>query len=162
MLYDEFLKLSYLNISHRFYTETIEPEYTDSAQPDKETFIADWTKRNKSLICKAVSTDISALSRDLIMMDAVRADAERSRADLQAERLNRADVEIELEQARESLTCMKKENEQLRCNIKNVRAEYNKLIADYNRLLSEREQYSKKDTEIMELKALLFDLTVKA
>jgi hypothetical protein len=61
MMREEFVKLTGVEISHRYYTDRIEPEYTDGEWADKQEFCTDWLKRNKSTLCKASSIDLSGL-----------------------------------------------------------------------------------------------------
>ena len=156
---EEFSTLSGLTVSQRYYQTTIEPEYTVSDLPDKESFCTDWIKRNKSIICKAVSADINALSLDLCLLDNYKADAERSRDELQMERVARSHAEEEITEHEKTIERLNQENESLRQIIRENRESIDSLIADYNELLSVKAESANKDAEIVRLKAKLYDLT---
>jgi len=159
MNHEEFTTLSGVTVSQRYYQTTIEPEYVQG-NVDKADFCAGWVKRNKSLICKAVSVDIHQLSLDTCMIDCYKADADRSRQELETERNTWRDVDTELSRQKSRVADLESINAELREYIKDKQTSLDSLMADYNELLSIRADSASKDTEIIKLKAMLFDMTV--
>jgi len=95
MMREEFTNLTNVEVSHRFYTEKIEPEYMNGDWADKQEFCAQWVKKNKGAICKAHISDVDALSRDIACMDAMKEQADRASSLMKEanEKARLADVE---------------------------------------------------------------------
>jgi len=81
MLHEEFTKLTGVQVSHRYYTEKVEPIYDYPGNGTKEEWCAEWVKLHKKNIIKAHVFDIEALSQDIAMMDAIKSQGERLRAE---------------------------------------------------------------------------------
>ncbi|MDR2558326.1 MAG: hypothetical protein LBC86_02105 [Oscillospiraceae bacterium] len=108
MLHEEFVKLTRVNVSRRFYNEEIEPLYAEgNPYENKENWCADWLKNNKKHLVKAHSFDVEALSRDICLMDAIRAENQR----IKEEKVLASQKAIQLEFDNEAL---KTENETLK------------------------------------------------
>ena len=73
MLYEEFLDLSGLVVSIQYYEDEIQPEYANG-DLEKQQFCLDWVKKNKQIICRAVSSDIRALSQTACMKDMLKSE----------------------------------------------------------------------------------------
>ena len=155
MMHEEFMDLSGIKVSLRYYEETIEPEYANNDCADKQEFCAKWVKDNKSIICKASSTDIYELSQIACISSAIRSDARRDRDE-------RAAAEKLVDELRKELEEVKyKYNEQLNYN-DNLQGVLKNREDCYCQVQSLESELAAKDIEIIKLKAMLFDYMIKA
>jgi chromosome segregation ATPase len=159
MTHNEFTNLSGVTVSQRYYQNIIEPEYTHG-NTDKSEFCTDWVKRNKPKLCKAVISDLDALNLDLCLMECHKSDATRSREELETERKARSDAENE--SARKDITIeeLKTEVQDLTERLDRMIEDYNSVHQSYRELLELKTEIAERDTEIVKLKAMLFDLVV--
>ena len=157
MMHNEFMNLSGVTVSQRYYQEVIEPQYMHG-NIDKTEFCADWVKRNKSKLCKAVTVDIDKLSLDLCLMDCHKSDAARNKQELEVERNARTDAESKLAKRDLTIERLDSELEELRKSVAIKQDCYDGLMTDYNELLQFKHECTTKDVEIQKLKAMLFDL----
>ena len=162
MMHDEFVELTGVTVSPRYYTERIEPDYRDGDWADKQEFCAQWLKSNKTSICKAHSIDLSGLHRDIACYDAMKTRSEEDRA-----AKSRAEDEIrDLNNKLGHLTYERdeygKEAEDARAESREVKAENDKLNTDLNEahreIFEARIQNEKMAQELVALKAKLYDL----
>jgi len=160
MMHDEFITLSGVTVSLRYYQDVIEPDYI-AEDVDKTVFCENWIKRNKSLLCKAVTNDINSLSRKLYIVECNKAQAARAVDELSAERSAKEVAEYELRQARARLEELEWQRENLAASARKNHDTYDRLMADYNELLSIKATVAAKDAEIIKLKAALYDLTAQ-
>jgi len=157
MMREEFVALTKVEVSHRFYTERIEPLYM-AQNEDKQTFCAEWLKANKSNICKANILDIGAMNRDVALLEATRAEYYKMRDtenDLKHQVMSLGE---NLEVARRDAERFEKENKQFTSENKALREKYHALE---EKLDTAAKVLSVKDGEIMKLKAMLFDMLMQ-
>jgi hypothetical protein len=150
----EFVKKTGVNVSHRYYTEKVEPLYSADDQLDQDEFCSNWVKDNKRHIVKAHEFDIDALSRDIALLDCIRTENAR--------------IKEESVAAKEKADHFERENERFRTEYDNledslqmVRQENERLAQDAARLEVASIELDNKDDEIIRLKAMLFDLMTK-
>ncbi|MCL1866412.1 MAG: hypothetical protein FWF82_03270 [Oscillospiraceae bacterium] len=147
MIYEEFVKLTGVTVSHRYYTEKVEVLYNADYQLDKDEFCANWVKDNKRNLVKAHEFDIDALSRDVALLEAIRTENAR--------------IKEEALTAKTKATNLELENESLKRKLANLEGDNERLTADAVRLEEVSRAIDKKENEILTLKAKLYDMMIK-
>jgi hypothetical protein len=77
MMLQEFIKKTGVTVSHRYYSEKVEPLYSADDNLDKDEFCTNWVKDHKRNIVKAHEFDIDTLSRDISLLEAIRTENTR-------------------------------------------------------------------------------------
>ncbi|MDR2532640.1 MAG: hypothetical protein LBC82_07340 [Oscillospiraceae bacterium] len=164
MLHEEFVKLTGVNVSLRYYKEKVEPGYNGSNN-HKDDWCADWLKENKKFIVKTHLFDIEALSRDISLMDAIRAENDKMRHSMKTALEREQEAKVRTGQAEENVKLLHQRLTEKEATVN----EQLQLIAGYsaeleksnNALSSAAKSLNEKDDEILRLKAMLFDLMTK-
>lgn len=167
MLHEEFENLTGITVSHRYYTERIEPEYTE-ASIDKQTFCTQWIKAHKTDICKALGSDIDGLIRDAALTDVLKNEPKELRRVIAEQRQTIESTEDEVHNLKfeiaskiEIIETLEAENNSLRDDVKDLQHtidNINSVVGDFEAM---EKELAEKDMEIMKLKAMLFDQMYK-
>lgn len=153
MMHEEFILLSEVEVTAKFYQESIEPKYTESGI-DKEAFVEQWLKANKSNIVKAHGFDIDRASRELALADCKAAELERVKAE-NKQLQNQAEIfETKFKAANSSWQEEKHMAETWKADCFEARKQ-----AEQVEPLKER--ISDLENEVIRLKARLFDMLEK-
>jgi len=164
-MYEEFVSLSGVNVSYRFYSEKIEPEYRDGNWTDKQEFCAEWLKTNKPSICKGLSIDISSLSRDISLMGTIKSEALKSRQEKEAAEINARELKTQVNSLETKIEAMQKQADRLIKELEEktqIADNFNSAENEIRELKYVREkEMAEKDAEIIKLKAMLFDQMMK-
>jgi predicted RNase H-like nuclease (RuvC/YqgF family) len=145
---EEFVKLTGVNVSYRYYTENIEPVYMHPGNSNKEEWCAEWVKSHKKNIVKGHVFDIEALSRDISLMNGIKAENAR--------------IKEEAVTAKTKATNLELENESLKNRIEILEEKNDKLDDKSEQLKAAIEAIDEKDKEITALKAKLYDMMIAA
>jgi chromosome segregation ATPase len=159
---EEFTKLTGVMVSLRYYTERIEPEYMDGTGADKVDFCAMWLKDNKSKVVKALSTDISSMTRDIASFECYKSDVDRLKAEVtEKDRIiQKSDYEINSERQQHTIDIKRLQDtiDRIKADYEEVKTNYEEAKKEYVDLSDIVEDLKEKNTEIVFLKAQLYDL----
>ena len=152
---EEFTELTGVEISHRYYTERIEPDYADGEWADKQEFCAQWVKNNKANICKTSAIDLSGLHRDIANYECMKTRLEKG-----AEELAEAKNKIESLKITLETTIRHRDDAEQRANAHLENQEHNAIqICDLQLEVKDlTEALAASQQEITTLKAKLYDL----
>jgi dynactin complex subunit len=155
MMLEEFVKLTGVNVSYRYYTENIEPVYMHPGNSNKEEWCAEWVKSHKKNIVKGLVFDIEELSRDVALLKAIKAENTRIKGERDAALKRNTALE-------ETVSNLQTENECLKTQLANLEDDNERLTRDAVRLEETLRELSQKDSEITALKAKLYDMMIAA
>lgn len=153
MMHDEFTRLSKVETTAKFYRESIEPKYME-AGIDKEAFVEQWLKDNKSNIVKAHVFDLDRATRELALADCKAAELEKIKSENKRLQNQAETFETKFKAANSSWQEEKHMAEVWKadCLEAQKRAEQVEPL---------KERINELDMEIMKLKAMLFDQMIK-
>ena len=162
MMREEFITLTKVEASSRYYTERIEPEYMNSDSADKQEFCAAWVKKNKTNLCKAHAFDMDALSRDIAMMETIKEQADRAKELIDEAKAKTTVAETELHNANFDNDRMKEQNDSLRKKCEVLQSDYSTSLNSFSAInavhLKAADELAAAKNEILILKAKLYDL----
>ena len=158
MMREEFTERTKVEVSGAYYRDVIEPMYMKD-NVDKDTFCADWLKRNKQLIIKSHLADFNKMNMDVAVMECNKAENEENK--LAAKDLkNRLELmEMDLAETTRRRDAAEKREKELEAQVRELQENAN---GTEEKLQTAAAMLNEKDTEIMKLKAMLFDLMNKA
>ncbi len=150
MMHEEFIRLSKVEVTAKFYRESIEPKYLEM-DIDKEGFVEQWLKDNKANIVKAHAFDIDRATRELAL------------ADCKAAELGEAKVEIKRlqNQAETFETKFKAANsswQEAKHMVEVWKADCFEAMKQAEQVELLQARISELENEVIRLKARLFDM----
>ena len=164
-MHEEFINQTGVTISYRFYTEKVEPSYRKGDWKDKDEFCAQWVKENKVSICKGSSADIRSLSRDISLMDCIRTEAARSKVEKEAAENKNRELETKVRSLETRIEAMQNQTDRHMKQLEELRASNEEMAGAEIALAAMESEHQKemnaKDSEIIMLKAMLFDQMMK-
>ena len=164
MMREEFINLTKVEVSGRYYTEAIEPQYMAN-NVDKQTFCADWLKINRNKICKAVTADFDSMNMDVAVMNCNKAEYKEAKSSAETLKNQLGLKERDLQEAIRRRDAAEKRENELEAKIWELQEENAGLRSEFDNLDevqggTER-MLAEKDMEIMKLKAMLYDQMTK-
>jgi hypothetical protein len=153
MLHEEFVALTKVNVSFWYYTQKVEPDYNACVRADltdKAAWCADWIKTNKKYIVRTHEFDIESMSRDVgakVVLYQENANLKEQLSVLEA-----AKVVLESE-----VGDLKRKLDTEQNEIAVIRTEYDGRIERFR-----DSELAAKNSEIIKLKALLYDELTKS
>ena len=150
MMHEEFIRISKVEVTAKYYKEAIEPLYREM-DVEKEAFIEQWLKDNKANIVKAHAFDLDRASRELALNDCKAADLEN----LKSENKRLQHEAERLENSFKAANSSWKEEKHMAEVWKKDFHEAQKQAEEVEPL---KEKINDLENEIIRLKARLFDL----
>ena len=157
MMREEFTERTKIEVSGAYYRDVIEPMYTKE-DVDKDTFCADWLKRNKQLIIKAHLADFYKMNMDVAVMECNKAENEENKVAANTLKNKLGLMEKNLTETTRRRDAAEKREKELETQVWELQE--NAHGAD-KKLQTATAMLNEKDNEIMKLKAMLFDMMNK-
>ena len=164
MMREEFTERTKVEVSGRYYRDTIEPMYTET-NVNKDEFCADWLKRNKQLIVKTHLADFNKMNMDIAVMECQKSELNEAKSEVASQKRENEILknklgltEQDLKEALRRRDAAETREKELETQIWELQE--NAYGAD-EKLQAAAVMLNEKDAEIMKLKAMLFDMMNK-
>jgi len=158
MMREEFTERTKIEVSGAYYRDVIEPMYMKE-NVDKDEFCADWLKRNKQLLVKAHLADFNKMNMDVSVMECNKAENEENKVVAKDLKNKLALMERDLAETTRRRDAAEGRERELEAQIREIQEN---VHGAEEKLQTAAAMLNEKDTEIMKLKAMLFDMMNKA
>ena len=153
MMREEFTERTKVEVSGAYHRNAIDPMYME-ANIDKDTFCSDGLKRNKQLIIKAHLADFNKMNMDVAVVECNKAESEENKTAVKTLKNKLGLVEHDLVETTRRRDAAEKREKELETQVWTLQE--NAYGAEEK--LQAAAMLNEKDTEIMKLKAMLFDM----
>jgi len=164
MMREEFTERTKVEVSGRYYRDAIEPMYT-KANVDKDEFCADWLKRNKQLIVKTHLADFNKMNMDVAVIECQKSELNEVKAEAASQKKENETLKNKLGLTERDLQEALRRRDAAETREKELETQIGELQENVcgtkEKLQTAATMLNEKDTEIMKLKAMLFDMMSK-
>ena len=157
MMREEFTERTKVEVSGAYYRDAIESVYMKD-NVDKDTFCADWLKRNKHLIVKSHLADFNKMNMDVAVIECSKAENEENKLAVKDLKNRLGLMERNLAETTRRRDAAENREKELETQVRELQE--NACEAE-EKPQTATTMLNEKDTEIMKLKAMLFDLMNK-
>ena len=154
---EEFIERTKIEVSSAYYRDVIEPLYIKE-NVDKDIFCADWLKVNKQLIVKAHLADFNKMNMDVAVMECNKAENEKNKTVAKDLKNKLGLMKKKSEETTRRRDAAEKREMELETRIWELQENAHGIEVNLKTAVA---MLNEKDTEIMKLKAMLFDMMNK-